>query len=116
MTEIAFRIDVPQEAIGLLQQKLALSRLPDELEDVGDTYGTPLSDVERLVGRWRNGYDWKKHEQALNDELPQFTRYINVEGYGTLNVHYVHKKSDVGDATPLLFIHGCKFCPSLFCP
>lgn len=108
MADITFRINVHQEELDLLQQKLALTRLPDELEDVGDTYGAPLTDVKRLVQRWQNGYDWKKHEQALNDELPQFTRDIDVEGHGTLNVHYIHKKSDVGDAIPLLFCHGCE--------
>jgi len=29
-----------------------------------------------------------------------------VAGHGTLNIHYVHQKSDVPDAIPLLFVHG----------
>ncbi|EEB98496.1 hypothetical protein MPER_01980, partial [Moniliophthora perniciosa FA553] len=57
--------------------------------------------------RWKDSYDWKKHEKLLNDELPQFTRDINVDGFGTLNIHYVHKKSQVTEnAIPLLFVHG----------
>jgi len=35
-----------------------------------------------------------------------FTRDIDVDGFGTLNIHYVHKKSDVADAIPLFFCHG----------
>ena len=107
-SEVSFRIAVPDEHLSILQQKLALTTLPDELEDVGWDYGAPLADIRRLVSRWKEGYDWRKHEAQLNAELPQFTRNIEVEGHGTLNVHYIHKKSEVVDAIPLLFVHGCE--------
>ncbi|KAF9568764.1 alpha/beta-hydrolase, partial [Agrocybe pediades] len=77
-----------------------------ELEDAGWDYGVPLADVKRLVTRWKEGYDWRKHEKQINAELPQFTRDIEVDGFGKLNIHYVHKKSDGEDAIPLLFVHG----------
>ena len=107
-SEVNFRIDVPEEHLSVLQQKLALTNLPDEIEDAGWDYGAPLADIRRLVTRWKDGYDWRKYEAQLNDELPQFTRDIEVEGHGALNVHYVHKKSEVVDAIPLLFVHGCE--------
>ncbi|KAH9974902.1 Alpha/Beta hydrolase protein [Lactifluus volemus] len=43
--------------------------------------GAPLSDIKRLVERWKNGYDWRTHERELN-ELPMFMRSIEVEGFG----------------------------------
>ncbi|KAF5382510.1 hypothetical protein D9615_003064 [Tricholomella constricta] len=101
-----FTIAVPDFQLSVLQQKLALATFPDELDDAGWTYGVPLADVKRLVKRWKDSYDWRKHEAALNTELPQFTRDIDVEGFGTLNIHYVHKKSEVDNAIPLLFVHG----------
>jgi hypothetical protein len=104
-----FRISVPEKSISLLQKKLELTTFPDELEGSGQKYGAPLADIQRLVTRWRDGYDWKKHEALLNDELPQFTRDIDVEGHGTLNIHYVHQESQNVDAIPLLFVHGCEF-------
>ena len=107
--EEPFKLAIPDATIDLLRQKLSLAVLPDELEEAGWDYGAPLADIRRLVARWKDGYDWRKHETQLNDELPQFTRDIAVEGFGTLNVHYVHKKSDVVDAIPLLFVHGCKW-------
>ena len=107
-SEVSFGIDVPEEHLSILQQKLALTNLPDELEDAGWDYGAPLADIRRLVSRWKEGYDWRKHEAQLNAELPQFTKDIEVEGHGTLNIHYVHKKSEVVDAIPLLFVHGCE--------
>lgn len=107
-TETPFKIAVPDVAIANLQQRLSLATFPDELEEADWEYGAPLADVRRLVARWRDGYDWRKYEAQINDELPQFTRDIDVQDFGTLNVHYVHKRSDVQDAIPLLFVHGCK--------
>ena len=107
-SEVSFRIAVSDECHSILLRKLALTTLPDEIEDAGWDYGAPLADISRLVSRWKEGYDWRKYEAQLNDELPQFTRDIEVDGHGTLNVHYVHKKSEIADAIPLLFVHGCE--------
>ncbi|KAJ6455409.1 Alpha/Beta hydrolase protein [Mycena sanguinolenta] len=106
MEETIFKIAVPDESIDELRHKLQLTRLPDELEDAGWDYGAPLADIRRLVEKWRNGYNWREHETQINAELPQFTRPISVDGHGTLTVHYVHQKSAVPDAIPLLFVHG----------
>ncbi|THV02305.1 alpha/beta-hydrolase [Dendrothele bispora CBS 962.96] len=44
--------------------------------------------------------------------MPQFTRDIEVrDGHGTLNVHYMHKRSEVDGAVPLLFVHGSLSLP-----
>ncbi|KAG7087185.1 hypothetical protein E1B28_013164 [Marasmius oreades] len=101
-----FKIKVPDDSINFLKKRLELTRLPDEIDGAGWDYGAPLSDIKRLVARWKDGYDWRKHEKALNDELPQFTRDIEVEGHGNLNIHYVHKESKSKGAIPLLFVHG----------
>lgn len=106
--ESAFKISIPDESLALLRKKLALTSFPDELEDSGRKYGPPLADIERLVSRWMHRFDWRKAEAKINAELPQFTRNIEVDGHGILNIHYVHKKSEVVDAIPLLFVHGCK--------
>ncbi|KAI9464699.1 Alpha/Beta hydrolase protein [Boletus coccyginus] len=106
MTETPFTIAVPDDKLDLLRRKLELATLPDELDDADWTYGVPLSDIKRLTARWKDGYDWRTHEKALNDALPMFTRDVDVDGFGTLNVHYVHVKSTVTNAIPLLFCHG----------
>ncbi|KAI9464666.1 Alpha/Beta hydrolase protein [Boletus coccyginus] len=106
MTEIPFTISVSDCKLELLRSKLELTTLPDELEDADWKYGVPLADIKRLVERWKSGYDWRKHEKDLNDELPMFTRDIDVDDFGALNIHYVHKKSAVTNAIPLLYCHG----------
>jgi hypothetical protein len=107
--ETPFQINVPDKKLATLHAKLELSTFPDELEDAGWKYGVPLADIKRLAEKWKS-YDWRKHENELNQELPMFTRDIEVDGFGTLNIHYVHKKSEVVDAIPLLFCHGCMSC------
>lgn len=108
LPENPFRIDVPESQLSQLHQKLSLTVLPSELDDAGWSYGAPLSDINRLVTRWKDGYDWKKHEAELNAELPQYMRDVEVDGFGTLGIHYVHKRSQVASAIPLLFVHGCE--------
>ncbi|KAJ2935539.1 hypothetical protein H1R20_g1553, partial [Candolleomyces eurysporus] len=107
-TEAPFRISIPDDELESLKQKLALTRFPDELEDAGRDYGAPLADIQRLTNHWKDTYlsKWREHEAKLNEDFPQFTRDIEVDGFGTLNIHYVHKKSTVVDAVPLLFVHG----------
>ncbi|KJA16952.1 hypothetical protein HYPSUDRAFT_1105134 [Hypholoma sublateritium FD-334 SS-4] len=104
--ESPFKICIPDSVLEQLQQKLATTVLPDELDDAGWDYGAPLPDIKRLVARWREGYDWRKQEALLNSGMPQFTRDIHVDGFGSLNIHYVHQRSGVEGAIPLLFVHG----------
>jgi hypothetical protein len=104
--EQPFKITVPDDALALLKRKLDDTRLPDEVNAAEWAYGTPLADVRRLVSRWKDGYDWRTHERELN-ALPMFTRTIAVDGFGELSVHYVHQRSAVKGAIPLLFVHGC---------
>lgn len=66
--------------------------------------GAPLTDVKRLAKAWET-FDWRAAEARLN-ELPSFHRSIEVSGYGELDVHYVHQKSQIAEAVPLLFVHG----------
>ncbi|KAJ4482519.1 Alpha/Beta hydrolase protein [Lentinula aciculospora] len=104
--ELPFKISVPESKLDVLRQKLTLAEFPDELENANWNYGAPLADIKRIVARWKDGYDWKAEEARLNKELPQFTKDIDVDGFGTLNIHYVHQKSLIVDAIPLLFVHG----------
>lgn len=101
-----FKVAIPENDLDALKQRLALTRFPDELDEAKWNYGAPLADVKRLVAHWLGGYDWPASEREIN-KLPQFTRDIAVDGFGKLNIHYVHQKSMAENAVPLLFVHGC---------
>lgn len=103
-----FKINVPQEALEQLKAKLTSVRFPDELDESGWDYGVPLSEIKRLVSHWTENFDWKAQEKKLNETLPQFTRDVKVEGHGTLNLHFVHKPSEIVGAVPILIVHGCE--------
>ncbi|EPS98629.1 hypothetical protein FOMPIDRAFT_1165054 [Fomitopsis schrenkii] len=105
MAEQPFTIAVPDSDLDLLHRKLDLVRFPDELDGAGWDYGAPLADIKRLVARWKDGFNWRAAEAGTN-EIPHFTRDIKVDGFSALNIHYVHQKSVVKNAVPLLFLHG----------
>lgn len=102
-----FKISVSEEKIDLLRRKLDLATFPDEIDEAGWSYGAPLEDIRRLVSYWKDKFDWRAQEAAINADLPQFTQDISVEGFGPLNIHYIHQTSKAADAIPILFLHGC---------
>lgn len=105
-----YQIAVPDSALKSLQAKLDASTFPEEVDFSDDwKYGTVLSDMKRLTKHWRDGFDWRAQEKKLNETLPQFTTKVEVDGFGELEMHFVHKKSSKADSIPFLFCHGCKF-------
>jgi epoxide hydrolase len=95
-----FRIAVPQADLDDLRDRLARTRWPDELPDVGWTRGVPLGYLRDLAAYWRDGYDWRQQEARLN-ELPQCTTTIDRQV-----IHFVHARSPEPGALPLLATHG----------
>jgi pimeloyl-ACP methyl ester carboxylesterase len=101
-----YTIYVPDSAIEKLKRKLADADYPDELDTAEQwPYGSPLSDVKRLASHWEKKFDWRKIESKLN-ELPNFRKPVSVEGFGDIDIHFVHKKNSNPNAVPLLFCHG----------
>ncbi len=82
-----FRIEIPQADLDDLDARLARTRWPDELPEVGWDYGVPLEYVKGLAEYWRTGYDWRAWEARLN-EYPQFTTTIDGQ-----NIHFLHVRS-----------------------
>jgi hypothetical protein len=103
-----FEIKVPDQQLELLKKKLELVTFPNELEEAQWDYGAPLADIKRLVSYWQDKFDWRAHEAAINAALPQFTMDVPVDGFEKINIHFVHQKSSVENAIPLIFVHGCK--------
>ncbi len=69
---------------------------------------TNRADVERLTKYWNHGFDWRNQEAELN-KLAHFKTEIEVDDFGTLDMHFVHERSKVKGAIPLLFVHGCRY-------
>ncbi len=95
-----FRIDVPDADLDDLRERLAETRWPTQLSDVGWERGVPLGYLRELAEHWRTQYDWRAHETELN-ELPQFTTEIDGQ-----TIHFLHIRSPEPDALPLILSHG----------
>jgi pimeloyl-ACP methyl ester carboxylesterase len=95
-----FRIDVSDEELDDLRERLARTRWPDELPGVGWSYGVALEYVKEMAEHWRTSFDWRKQEARLN-EFPQFTTTID-----GANVHFLHVQSREPNAMPLILTHG----------
>ncbi len=95
-----FRIHVPDAALDDLRARLARARWPDEIPGSGWTYGTDLATMKDLVAYWRDGFDWRAQEAALN-AWPQFTAPI-----AGIDVHFIHAPGVGPNPMPLLISHG----------
>ena len=102
-----FEIAISERNLETLHKKLALATFPEEVEfsDI-DKYGASRSEIKRLAEYWENGFDWRAQEAELN-KLPQFTTTVNVDGFGDLDIHFIHQRASREDSIPLLFSHGC---------
>jgi pimeloyl-ACP methyl ester carboxylesterase len=95
-----FRIEIPQEDLDDLRERLARTRWPDDLPGEDWSRGVPVSYLQKLAEYWRQDYDWRKNEALLND-LPQFTTSID-----DAKIHFLHVRSPEPDAMPLILTHG----------
>ena len=95
-----FTIEIAQDELDHLHDRLASARWPAELPDVGWTRGIPVAEMKELADYWRQDYDWRAAETQLNLH-PQFMTEIDGQ-----RVHFVHIRSSRPDAKPLLITHG----------
>ena len=95
-----FRLEIVEADLTDLRERLRRTRFPDQAP--GDTwaYGASVDYLRSLVGYWRDGFDWRAQEAALN-AFPQFR--VALAG---IDVHFLHVPG-VGPASmPLLLMHG----------
>jgi pimeloyl-ACP methyl ester carboxylesterase len=100
MKHTPFVIQVKQEILDDLRERLVRTRWPDAPDGAGWSMGTDVSFMKRLAERWRRSYDWRAAEAALNTH-PQFEADVD----GT-RIHYVHLRGKGPNPTPLLLIHS----------
>jgi pimeloyl-ACP methyl ester carboxylesterase len=95
-----FRVDVPEEDLIDLRQRITATRWPEK-ETVDDfSQGVPLATMQKLAHYWTTEYDWRKIEARLN-ALPNFITEID-----GLDIHFIHVRSKHEDALPVIVTHG----------
>jgi pimeloyl-ACP methyl ester carboxylesterase len=96
----SFTIAIPQATLDDLQERLARTRWPDEVEEAGWNYGTNLAYMKELVGYWQHKFDWRAQEKKLN-EFAQFRTQID-----GLGIHFIHERGKGPNPTPIILTHG----------
>lgn len=97
---IPFRVDVSDEVLADLRDRLARTRWP-EPETVEDwSQGVPRAYLRELCAYWADDYDWRRAEERLN-AFPQFR--TEIDGLG---IHLLHVRSRHPGALPLVLTSG----------
>jgi pimeloyl-ACP methyl ester carboxylesterase len=95
-----FRVEVPQQAIDALRQRLAMTQWPEKETVTDQSQGVPLAMIQELTRYWATDYDWRKVEAKLND-LPNFITELD-----GLDIHFIHVRTKHENALPLIVNHG----------
>jgi epoxide hydrolase len=95
-----FHLNIAQSDLDDLRDRLTRTRWPDA-ETVNDnSQGPPLAKIRALTDYWMSDYDWRRCETMLNAFGQHKTE---IDGLG---IHFLHIRSSVPDALPLLMTHG----------
>jgi pimeloyl-ACP methyl ester carboxylesterase len=95
-----FQLQIPEDALSDLKARLARTRLPDQTPGEPWAYGTDVNWLSGLIEYWRDGFDWRAQEAALN-AFPNFK--VRLSG---IDLHYLHVPGEGPSPTPLLLSHG----------
>ncbi|MDQ4030216.1 MAG: epoxide hydrolase 1, partial [Actinomycetota bacterium] len=95
-----FTVGVPEEVLADLRRRLAQTRWPKELAGRGWSDGASVEYLSSLVEWWRDRFDWRAQEAAIN-AFPQFR--TSVDG---IRLHFVHVRGRGGEPLPLVLTHG----------
>ena len=95
-----YNINIPEEALTDLRQRIKATRWPDK-ETVSDQLqGVQLATMQKLARYWSTDYDWHKCEAKLK-ALPNFITTID-----GVDIHFIHVRSKNAKALPIIITHG----------
>lgn len=100
MTPQPFTLDVADAAIADLKTRLGLTRFPDAAPGEPWAFGSSVAYVRDLVAYWKDDFDWRIEEAALN-AFPQFKVPLH-----DIDLHYLHVPGVGPNPYPLLLMHG----------
>jgi len=95
-----FRIDIPDETLHRIRDRVAEYPWHEMPDDGGWAYGTNLDYMKELCAYWLEEFDWRKQEAAIN----RFSHYTAaVDG---IDLHFVREKGSGPAPLPLIISHG----------
>lgn len=100
MTPQPFTLEIADAAIADLKTRLGLTRFPDAAPGEPWAFGSSVAYVRDLVAYWKDDFDWRMEEAALN-AFPQFKVPLH-----DIDLHYLHVPGVGPNPYPLLLMHG----------
>lgn len=100
LSPVPFTLKIPDAEIAELKARLARTRWPDQPPGPGWQSGTDIDYLRGLVAYWRDDFDWRAEEAALN-AWPQFK--VPLRG---IDLHCIHAQGRGPEPMPLLLMHG----------
>lgn len=95
-----FMIDIPDADLDELRARLLATRWPAVRANAAWTDGVADEWVRSFTAHWTDAYDWRDEEARLNT-FPQYLTTIDGQ-----QIHFVHVRSRVPGALPLIMTHG----------
>ena len=95
-----FSIEIPESAIQDLRDRLSRARFASDFENEDWRYGTNGAYLRELIEYWRDGYDWRQHEAAMNE----YAHYrVAIDG---IPIHFIHERGKGPNPIPIVLTHG----------
>ena len=95
-----FRIEIPEAKLEDLRRRLARPNLPPDFANDDWRYGTNGDALRELVDYWREDYDWRGSEKAMN-AWPHYRAEV-----GGVPIHFARVRGVGPDPLPLILTHG----------
>lgn len=95
-----FTVNISETVLTDLKNRIQNTRWPGEAEGSDWHFGTSEKYLKEITDYWINGYDWKKHQDQLN-QYPQYT--TDIDG---IQIHFQYIKGKGSNSIPLLLTHG----------
>ncbi|HEY2106921.1 MAG TPA: epoxide hydrolase [Candidatus Binataceae bacterium] len=100
MNKSSFTIDIAPAVIDDLRRRVSQTRWPVDFANDQWAYGTNLDYLKELAGYWADGYDWYRHQRAMN----QFANYkTTIQG---VPIHFIHELGKGPRPIPIILSHG----------
>ena len=99
-TKEPFTIQISDEVLTDLRERLRRTRWASDFANEGWAYGTNGSYLKELVTYWLEHYDWRTHEAAMNTFSHFKTTIENIP------IHFIHEPGKGPKPIPLILSHG----------
>lgn len=97
---VPFRVEVPEKDLADLKQRLGHTRWAHDFGNQDWLYGVQREWLGDLIAYWRDKYDWRAQERAIN-RFPHFK--VEIDG---VPIHYLHVRGKGPNPMPIILSHG----------